>query len=397
MGFREYISGAVLLRLTCADVCKALQALTDSNLILLHTEMESELSVLVTLSFGDYKKAVKVLKKYGAKCELLSHRGLPSMLLNLKNRVIILAGCLILIILTLWLPSRIFFWDVSGNISLPDNYIISLAQEEGLTFGCKRADIRNDKFKNQLLARIPQLEWIGITTSGCVATISVSESQPQPEPFDDENAMGNIIAVCDGIVNSVTATKGNPICKPGQAVQKGEILISGYQDLGLVLRHSGAAGEVYASTYRVIEGSTLVSGEERAAFQMVSKKISLQIGKKLIKFSKDSGISHTSCVKMYKERYITLPGDFRLPISWVVETQYIYEMTDHILSEADCDWLEGAVKTYLQNQMLAGTILYGDLSLEQTDNACRFTAAYGCHEQIGINIIEEILHDGKNS
>ena len=35
--------------------------------------------------------------------------------------------------------------------------------------------IRSEKVKNSLLQRIPQLQWAGINTDGCVAVISVRE------------------------------------------------------------------------------------------------------------------------------------------------------------------------------------------------------------------------------
>ncbi len=394
-GKKEFF-GPVRIRLTSGDMSYALKLLINSNITVWDVERESELSALVSMSNADFKKAMKILKKAGASIEIRKRSGSWGLLYKMCRRSLLIAGCIVIAILTVMLPTRIFFWEVAGNDNIPANFIIAQLQQEGVSFGCKRSEIRSEKIKNQLLAQIPQLEWVGVTTSGCVAKIWVSESQTIKENEKDE-AFGNIVAVCDGIVNTVTVTKGNPICKPGQAVQKGQVLISGYEDCGFVLKHSGAEGEVYANTYRKIDGVSLVSGAQRMDLNSVFKKFTIRIGKKLIKLSKDSGISHTTCVKMYMERYVTLPGGFRLPVSLITETHYAYALSTCILSEDDLAWLSGEVESYLLSQMLGGTILTSEFSLHTADDLCKFRGAYSCAEQIGMNRIEEIFSNGKNS
>ncbi len=395
MGIDNNIGGNVRFRLTSGDLSRTLQELAKSNLTVHEVVMESELSALVSLSVGEYRKAWKIIKRNGGQTELIKRQGLLWMMYGLRKRAVLLTGCLILLALTIWLPSRIFFLDVTGNQLLPDNYIKMQAQMQGMSFGCKRSEVRSEIMKNRLLAEIPELEWVGITTSGCVATISVRESQTRNHKNESESVPGNVIAVCDGVISSVTVTKGNPVCKPGQAVQKGQILISGYEDCGLILKHTGAEGEVYANTYRILEGFSLLSADKRTDLKSVTKKISIRIGKNLIKLSKDSGISYTSCVKMYSERYVTLPGGFQLPVSFVVETFYDYESSS-IISDHAYDWLNVAVESYLQNQMFAGTVLNNNLQLNVRDEICFFRGQYSCIEQIGVNKIEEILSYGKN-
>ena len=62
--------------------------------------------------------------------------------------------------------------------------------------------------------------------------------------------VGSIVASRDGVITSITTTKGTPLCKAGQAVKAGQILISGYTDCGISIRADPAEGEVFAETYR---------------------------------------------------------------------------------------------------------------------------------------------------
>lgn len=392
----ERMLGCVRLRITSGDITYALQELSKANVLVLEAEVESELSALVLISTSDFKKTIDVLNRIGAHTQLITRRGLLQLLCKLRKRVILIGTCIVLILFTLWIPTRIFFWEVKGNNQLPANYIIAQAQSCGLTFGCKRSEIRSERIKNLLLSQIPQLEWIGVTTSGCVVTICVSESQSLQQN-DDAIEPGNVVAVCDGVVSSVTVTKGNPVCKTGQAVQKGQVLISGYEDCGLLIKHTGAQGDVYANTLHKVEGVLPTLAKRRVVQQQIKKRYCLKIGKNIINFSKDSGISDISCVKMYAQRSVTLPGDFQLPVSLIQETYYSYELCSTTLEERDYEWIESVAETYLRNQMLGGMILHKETKILSTDDVYRFRGIYRCTEQIGVNMIEEILSYGKNS
>lgn len=394
MKIGNQLPGTLRLRLTSGDLSYALQELVSAGVIIHDVQIETELSAVMSIPAGEYRKVYKLIRRTGSKCDILERHGVRKILSQLCNRMVIILGFLGLLILTIFLPTRILFWEVTGNQNISANYIIEQVQNDGVSFGCKRSDLRSEKIKNMLLDEIPQLEWAGVTTSGCVVIISVREAEPvNKEP---EFLPGSIVAACDGIVETVTVTQGNPICKPGQAVKTGQVLISGYEDCGLVIKHLGAKGEVFANTYRVLDGVALLSGNQNTNLQSVSRNIAVRIGKKLIKFSKDSGISYTGCDKMYSERYATLPGGFRLPVSLIIETISVYDQCA-VMAEDVSDWLNDQTTLYLQTQMLGGSILSDQLYTEYLDDICSFRGAYRCKEQIGINKIEEIQFYGENS
>ena len=99
---------------------------------------------------------------------------------------------------------------------------------------------------------------------------------------------------------------------------------------------------------------------------------------------------------MYSERYATLPGGFRLPVSLIIETISVYDQCA-VIAEDVSDWLNDQTTLYLQTQMLGGSILSDQLYTEYLNDICSFRGAYRCKEQIGINKIEEIQFYGENS
>ena len=62
------------------------------------------------------------------------------------------------------------------------------------------------------------------------------------------NAPGSIVAAQNGVIKQITASKGTIVCQIGQQINKGDVLISGYTNCGIVLRAGSAAGEIYART-----------------------------------------------------------------------------------------------------------------------------------------------------
>ena len=237
-----------------------------------------------------------------------------------------------------------------------------------------------------MLERIPQVKWLGINTKGCVATILIEE---QKIDYVNENnrQVGNVVAICDGIVLAKTVMEGTALCKVGQAVKKGETLVSGYTDCGMLIKATCADAEILALTEHSQNVITPTIYQQRTNIEACSKQYSVQVGKKLIKLYKDSGISEGSCVKIYKQNYMSLPGGFVLPVCFFVEYTYKSETVD--ILENDFAWLTDYSADYLNKHMVAGQVISSEsLELESAETVSLYTD-YVCTEMIGQRETEE--------
>lgn len=95
---------------------------------------------------------------------------------------------------------------------------------------------------------------------------------------------------------------------------------------------------------------------------------------------------------MYEENYLTLPGGFQLPIAIVVETWSHYSH-DTVSSIADgvTSRLPDLAQDYLQQQMVAGQILYSSTLFFQEEGIIRMEGKYSCAEIIGVERNEEMI------
>lgn len=397
MGMWQSFAGTVSISITSADIPGALKSITDRNIFLKDVRYISDLSVSATVYRKDYKRVEKLLSGRGDRCDMSGRRGIVWSVRQVQRRPVLLIGIIILTALTVYVPSKVFFIQVKGNETVSSDRIIQTAYNNGLSFGSNRANIRNEQLKNCLLEEIPELDWVGITSSGCVATIEVRENltKKMEEPI---SRVSSLVAACDGVVESVTVTNGAPLCKPGQAVRRGQVLISGYQDHGLLIKATNAKGEIFAKTNRYLQVISPAVSNVRGAVERVSTKFSLQIGKNQINFFKDSGISPAGCVKMYEKKYLMLPGGFQLPVAFITEKTYYYHSQPVSDTISSFSWAEEFADQYILNQMIAGEVISKDQTWDTVGDLFVFSGEYACREQIGQKRIEESLkHNGENS
>ncbi len=385
-----FICGMYRLKIVCADNMRLLNALTNAQVRMKKVVYQNDITVELTIPVSEYKILQSVADKQGARVTIQGRKGLVNALSALSRRPVLAVFFLGLFLATCYLPSRILFVSVEGNQTISTNQIIEAVARSGVSFGTSRRSIRSEVVKNTLLQQIPQLQWVGVNTVGCTAIISVEEKTVTEKPESTDQRVSSIVAIRDGIIQDCTVLQGNSLCTVGQAVKAGQTLVSGYVNTGLLIRGTQAEAEISALTDRDIEVIAPNADRTRTKLTGVSRKYSVKFGKNLKKFYKDSGNPHTECVKIYSERYLTLPGGFKLPICLVIETTYHYDIAEET-TPSDMQWLEQYAKDYLQTQMVGGRILSQVTKTEPIDNACYLYGKYACIELIGKSKFEDIL------
>lgn len=376
--------------LTSADLPQSLHVLNQQGIKLLKVEWTGPLTVRFTCSRASWKSVEKICGKRGDALACIYETGGYTVLKKLLSRPVLTGSMLVLLILTLYLPTRSFFFRVEGNETIPSRKILAAAEKCGIRFGVSRKMIRSERMKNALLEAMPELKWAGINTTGCTAVISVREGQPQKKK-NTTTGIGSIVALRDGYITSCTVTRGNGLCTPGMVVKEGQVLISGYTDCGICIQATQAEGEVYAETNRMFRAVTPANRVQCRDKDEARIRISILLGKKRINLWKDSGISGATCGRMYQEYYITLPGGFRLPIGFGIET-----VTDRLFLEEEVSPFEAETALHpfsrqeLEKQMTAGRILQEEYQFCQEQGLYVLENRVLCSEMIGRVITEEI-------
>lgn len=376
------------LEFTCADPIYIISKLSETGIKMLNLYITEPWQVKLSVAGKSVQTAVSVAEGHGCKVRVLGQKGLLTCLSKLKKRAVMLIGIMVVLLLTIYIPSRVLFVEVNGNFSMETSEILEKAEQVGIFFGVSRKSIRSESIKNALLEAIPQLKWAGINTYGCRAVISVVERDRAEIPKSEQEFVQGIYSLKDGVVSSITVTKGTPLCKTGEAIRAGQLLVSGYTDCGLVTRAESAEGEIYAITSHKIRGILplyKVRSEDEHKKAVLWR---VQFGKKQIKLYIGSGNYDTECGKIYESYDLTLPGGFCLPLSFIKETfvRYQPDLSD---SKTGSNAICALAEKYIRSTMIAGKILHADSKVEEHDDQWVLSGNYLCEEIVGKILNEE--------
>ena len=383
--------GTICIEITSVEPLSLIDQMIRKGIAVLDVKSVDVLNIQIVCEASEYSKVRAFLRRNNNQYRIIQKNGWRWGFGSILRRWTLMAGIGLVLFATVLLSTRVLFIQVTGNSVISSETILDAAQNCGIQFFAPRKQVRSEKMKNALLNTLPQLQWAGINTSGCVATIQVKEKKGA-EGNLNQYTSGNIVAHRDGIIYSCTVREGELLCRVGQAVQKEQILVSGYRDNGLFVSKTVVDAEIYGVTNRDIFAVALCSSGKRSENGEESVRYGVRIGKKIINLSKGSGISPGTCVKIYTEKYLSLPGGFRLPISIIQEKTVRYavqlELDD---SDMSYGWLRSYGREYISQQMIAGEIIHQQESIHVSEDICLYRASFACVELIGKNKLEGIV------
>lgn len=393
MNLWKSISGMMEVRVTSACPEASLMAISEQNIPMFSVIMNGNLSVNLWIYRRDYDLLHHYCEKRGESLEVIKRKGLYWRFKMLCKRPVLTFGVAAVLISVFLMPKYVFFVQVDGNKQIPTNRILEAAMQCGIHFGATRKDVRSERVKNALISVLPELQWAGVNTKGCVAILSVRE-RTESGNIKQPNQVSSIVASRDGIVVDCTVNKGTLLCSPGQAVKAGELLISGYTDCDITIQATQAQGEIFAQTVRnldVIIPKQWISLTEE---DIQIGGISLLIGKKRINLWKYSGIWDATYGRMYEEYYVTLPGDFRLPVALCIEWICTYEKHPITLPQLEAEAvLDNFALNALSQHMVAGKVLSEERFVDVQQSVYHMQGNYLCREMIGTVRTEKMGED----
>ena len=171
--FRNLIQVSV----TSADIDSLYNLIIREGFSVYSVEKLDELTTCFTIRRDEYNYLRRILSKRGEVPYVTKKEGFYWSLKSYTKRPFLCVFAVLIIAMTLFIPTRVFFVRVIGNTNVSDKRIIDASNQCGIRFGAPRRSIRNENFKNDILTTIPELEWAGINTQGCVATIIVREKE----------------------------------------------------------------------------------------------------------------------------------------------------------------------------------------------------------------------------
>lgn len=389
MSLSSYLRGTLLVECVCADPGGALSAWAERGIRFWDPVLTEPLTLQVTLNRRDLRKLEALSGRRGDSLRVLGHRGLWWDLGAFFRRPGLVLGLLLLLIMMTVLPKRVWFLKFEGNTTVSEARLAAASQECGLYFFAKVPEIKSEEFKNKLVNLLPEIGWAGVEFRGGIATVTVREQEVRPQ-IRDRKIPANVVAARDGIITSMNVLGGQALCRVGQGVLQGELLVSGLIDCETHTQVTQADAEIYALTQRPLTVVTPQIWTEKGEAAGKNWTLSLILGKTRIKICGKSGILPPTYDKIRTVKMLTLPGGYALPLGISLERGVLREGMAQKRMPPE-EELKRFSRAYLTEQMLAGQILEAKETVSPDGDRYVLEGSYTCSEMIARQKAVELI------
>lgn len=163
------------------------------------------------------------LRAIAARARFTGRRGPGVWLALALSRPGFLAGSLVLVAAYAALASRVWWVSVAEGPRVPAAGVLGVVRALGLRPGEPVAAIRPHVIERAVLARFPDLGWVGMAVDGVRVRliVMVRPAEPLPPPRGAEP----LRAMASGIVTHIEVHEGSAAVAVGETVVKGQVLI----------------------------------------------------------------------------------------------------------------------------------------------------------------------------
>lgn len=317
--------------------------------------------------------------------------GIPHFIWRYRRRMGMLLGLLISAFLLLF--SSRFVWDVrvTGNETVTEEEVCKALRECGFGVGSYIPDFHGNELENRVLIASDRIAWISIYMDGTVAVVQIKENlmPPTKEPATP----ANLVAACDGQIELLELYRGNSVVSIGQAVRKGELLVSGLYDSNTVgYRYTRAAGRVLARVEDTFRIEIPLTYEEKVYEEAKTGEVSLDFFNFSVKIFKSSGNSELSCDIIEEKKGLDFLGLRDVPIGLTVSTHKPYRTVTATRTEEEALALAYAqLDEALALHASTAEILQKSISTTMTDTALILDCSVRCIRDIAVQVEFEVL------
>lgn len=188
---------------------------------------ENQTKIYLNIAKKDFKKIRKICRKTNCRVKIKRKNGFPFIFYKYKKRKIFMLF-LLLIAIMIYISSK-YIWNIQIDIENNDN--LENIEKDLEDLGLKRGRLKKDIEVNQIIREIQlkrdDISWMGIEILGTNAIVKIVKMEEEPKIIDSSEHC-NIVASKAGVITKIIAQDGTALVKPGDFVQKGDILIAGY-------------------------------------------------------------------------------------------------------------------------------------------------------------------------
>ena len=388
----NFLRGSVLFTVTGAFPERFLNLCAQAGVGFWDLEWLDPHTLRLRVSRRDARRVGPLAEKVLCEARARRHLGFPYFLAGFRKRYALLLGLALSLAAVCLLSRFVLTIEVSGNETVSTAAILTELSRQGVRVGAYGPGLDVRRISQESLLRLDGLAWMSINLHGTRAEVLVREKLPEPE-VRDESTPANVVAQADGVILDLEVLDGQAVFREGEAVLRGEVVISGTMDLrepeysavdaGQRLVH--ARGNVWARTYRTLTAQIPLEAQVKRYTGEEETQWSLLVLGRTVNFFGKGGVFSEGYDKIVETHPLTLPGGRVMPLA-LRRTEYRAYVTEPAALNA------GAARSMLEERLLErldaligedGEVLDTVFTVREEDGMLAVTLRAECREQIG--------------
>ena len=388
----NFLRGSVLFTVTGAFPERFLNLCAQAGVGFWDLEWLDPHTLRLRVSRRDARRVGPLAEKVLCEARARRHLGFPYFLAGFRKRYALLLGLALSLAAVCLLSRFVLTIEVSGNETVSTAAILTELSRQGVRVGAYGPGLDVRRISQESLLRLDGLAWMSINLHGTRAEVLVREKLPEPE-VRDESTPANVVAQADGVILDLEVLDGQAAFQEGEAVLRGEVVISGTMDLrepeysavdaGQRLVH--ARGNVWARTYRTLTAQIPLEAQVKRYTGEEETQWSLLVLGRTVNFFGRGGVFSEGYDKIVETHPLTLPGGRVMPLA-LRRTEYRAYVTEPAALNA------GAARSMLEERLLErldaligedGEVLDTVFTVREEDGMLAVTLRAECREQIG--------------
>ena len=164
-----------------------------------------------------------ILEKKQGKIEILNEKGFPMICLYVKPHFSFFIMMLVTLCLLYYSQNFVWRFSIDGNLQNTSDQIVDFLCDEEIYVGNQKKEIDCDELEQKIRDHFDNVTWTSVYMTGTTLEIHMKEKETKEYKIKHYD---NIVAPCDGKIESIFIHSGNPLVRIGDKIAEGDILVN---------------------------------------------------------------------------------------------------------------------------------------------------------------------------
>ena len=377
--------GMLTIRVRGAELERFLNLCAQQRIMLYRIRRTQMDELRAELTLRDFYRLACVRKRSRCRVRIVRRRGFPFVWNRLRHRHGLWLGFVLMGLLCWELSSRIWMIDLRLEQGVNGQAILQELETLHIGMGTKSRTIDAKDVKRHMMMQLDELKYFSVNIEGNVLTVQAAAAKSPPEN-QTKQGIHDVIARKDGVIRKISVGRGTQLCKQGDAVVRGQVLVDalvrkqGELDAD---RLTDANAQVWADVRYYVTRKLPLEAVRKTETGRKRHRYALCFGKTRINLYRSSSLTEGICDRIITMKTVRINEHLVLPVSLCCETVIPYQTEPVLLrSETMQSWLEYGTKRSIQAQLQEGCLTSMQADMNTEAHAAVLRSVVWCYEQI---------------